>query len=207
MSQRVSADKKQVMTPNMLGAIVLALAFFVLFALSGVSASTTLKETTVSTYMPLPQLFFSLSSASILLIPVALVCMVCALIALLGKQRNVAMMFSIVAFLAFGLFLFLFSREQMNSALYTPLSEALKDAGIKYECHVELYDASNSLLLSQGAEVGLMGDYSLDMPQKSLKFRAKSAYGAKTFEAKLALGTKIAAALFVVLSILLLVVK
>ena len=61
----------------------------------------------------------------------------------------------------------------------------VKDAGIKYECHVELYDASNSLLLSQGAEVGLMGDYSLDMPQKSLKFRAKSAYGAKTFEAKL----------------------
>ena len=68
MSQRVSANKKQAMTPNMLGAIVLALAFFVLFALSGVSASTTLKETTVSTYMPLPQLFFSLSSASILLI-------------------------------------------------------------------------------------------------------------------------------------------
>ena len=133
MSQRVSANKKQAMTPNMLGAIVLALAFFVLFALSGVSASTTLKETTVSTYMPLPQLFFSLSSASILLIPVALVCMVCALIALLGKQRNVAMMFSIVAFLAFGLFLFLFSREQMNSALYTPLSEALKDAGIKFK--------------------------------------------------------------------------
>ena len=133
MSQRVSANKKQAMTPNMLGAIVLALAFFVLFALSGVSASTTLKETTVSTYMPLPQLFFSLSSASILLIPVALVCMVCALIALLGRQRNVAMMFSIVAFLSFGLFLFLFSREQMNSALYTPLSEALKEAGIKFK--------------------------------------------------------------------------
>ena len=61
----------------------------------------------------------------------------------------------------------------------------VKDAGIKYECHVELYDKSGNLLLNDGAEVGLMGDYSLDMPQKSFKFRAKSAYGSKTFEAQL----------------------
>ena len=61
----------------------------------------------------------------------------------------------------------------------------VKDQGIKYDCHVELYDKSGSLLLSDGAEIGLMGDYSLDMPQKSFKFRAKSAYGSKTFEAKL----------------------
>ena len=61
----------------------------------------------------------------------------------------------------------------------------VKDAGIKYDCHVEMYDTSGNLLLSDGAEVGLMGDYSLDMPQKSFKFRAKSAYGSKTFEAKL----------------------
>ena len=133
MSQTVSAARKQAMTPNTLGAILLALAFFVLFALSGVNASTTLKETMVSTYMPLPQLFFSLSSASILLIPVALVCMLCALIAMISRQRNVAMMFSLVAFLSFGLFLIFFSRERMNSALYTPLSEALKDAGVKFK--------------------------------------------------------------------------
>ena len=61
----------------------------------------------------------------------------------------------------------------------------VKNAGIKYDCHVELYDKSNNILLSQGAEIGLMGDYSLDMPQKSFKFRARSVYGAKTFEAKL----------------------
>ena len=133
MSQTVSAARKQAMTPNALGAILLALAFFVLFALSGVNASTTLKETTVSAYMPLPQLFFSLSSASILLIPVALVCMLCALIAMISRQRNVAMMFSLIAFLSFGLFLIFFSRERMNSALYTPLSEALKDAGVKFK--------------------------------------------------------------------------
>ena len=61
----------------------------------------------------------------------------------------------------------------------------VKDKGIKYDCHVELYDASGNILLSEGAEIGLMGDYSLDMPQKSFKFRARSVYGAKTFQAKL----------------------
>lgn len=61
----------------------------------------------------------------------------------------------------------------------------VKDAGIRYECHVEMYDGSGNLLVSQGAEFGLMGDYSLDMPQKSFKFKAKSKYGAKTFAAAL----------------------
>ena len=61
----------------------------------------------------------------------------------------------------------------------------LKDAGVKYECYVEMYDESNNILISQGAEFCLMGAYSLDMPQKSFRFTAKSAYGAKTFEAKL----------------------
>ena len=61
----------------------------------------------------------------------------------------------------------------------------VKDAKIKYECNVEIYDQSGNLLISQGADVSLMGDYSLDMPQKSFKFRAKSKYGAKTFAAKL----------------------
>ncbi len=61
----------------------------------------------------------------------------------------------------------------------------VKDAGIKNECYVELYDDSGTNLISQGACFSLMGDFSLDMPQKSFKFRAKSIYGAKTFAAKL----------------------
>ena len=61
----------------------------------------------------------------------------------------------------------------------------VKEKGIKYECNIELYDDEGELLLSQGGEIGLMGDYSLDMPQKSFKFRAKTLYGAKTFNAKL----------------------
>ena len=61
----------------------------------------------------------------------------------------------------------------------------VKDKGIKYECSIELYDDSGTLLMSQSGEVGLMGDYSLDMPQKSFKFRSRSLYGSKTFQAKL----------------------
>ena len=61
----------------------------------------------------------------------------------------------------------------------------VKTAGIRYECYVEMYDVSGEKLLSQGAEFSLMGDYSLDMPQKSFKFKAKSKYGEKTFEAEL----------------------
>ena len=119
--------------PRKLAALLCALLFLVLFALSGVNASTTLKETTVSTSMRLPKLFFSLSSASILLIPLSLVCMVCALVALFGGQRNVGLMFSLISFVSFGLFLLFFSFEKSNSALYTPLSEALKEAGLKFK--------------------------------------------------------------------------
>ena len=61
----------------------------------------------------------------------------------------------------------------------------VKDSGVRYECYVELYDDSGANLISQGACFSLMGDFSLDMPQKSFKFRAKNLYGAKTFAAKL----------------------
>ncbi len=61
----------------------------------------------------------------------------------------------------------------------------VKDAGFRAECSIEMYDDSGNLLMSQNGEMGLMGDYSLDMPQKSFKFRSKSKYGSKTFNAKL----------------------
>ena len=61
----------------------------------------------------------------------------------------------------------------------------VKDSGVRNECYVEIYDDSGTRLISQGAAFSLMGDFSLDMPQKSFKFRAKSLYGSKTFAAKL----------------------
>ena len=133
MERTLSSGRKNAMTPQMLCAALLALGFLVLFCFSGVHAVTSVKETEVATDMSLPKLFFSLSSASILLIPLSLVTMVCALIALLSRQRNVAMMFSLVSFISFGLFMLFFSMEKMNSALYTPLSDALKEAGVKFK--------------------------------------------------------------------------
>ncbi len=53
------------------------------------------------------------------------------------------------------------------------------------DVHVEFYQLDGTQVLNQDAGFKLMGDYSLDMPQKSMKFRAKSVYGAKTFPAKL----------------------
>ena len=51
--------------------------------------------------------------------------------------------------------------------------------------HVEYYLLDGTQVLSQGVGVSLQGQYSLDMPQKTFKLRAKSLYGAKYFDAKL----------------------
>ena len=51
--------------------------------------------------------------------------------------------------------------------------------------HVEYYLQDGTFMISQDCEFSLMGDFSLDMPQKSMKFRAKSLYGTKYFSASL----------------------
>ena len=107
-------------------AALLALAFIVLFCFSGVTATTTVKDTQAITQMGMPKLLFSLSSASILLIPLALCAMIAAVIALWQNERNVGMLFAGISLVSFALFMVFFAREKANSALYTPLSEALK---------------------------------------------------------------------------------
>ncbi len=48
--------------------------------------------------------------------------------------------------------------------------------------YVELFNhQSGEVYISQGIKMDLMGDYSLDMPQKSFKVRAQAAYGEKYF--------------------------
>nr|MCR5566609.1 CotH kinase family protein [Clostridiales bacterium] len=61
----------------------------------------------------------------------------------------------------------------------------VKNSGVKYESYVEMYDDAGEMIVCQGADISLNGDYSLDMPQKSFKFKAKSKYGEKTFKTKL----------------------
>ena len=62
---------------------------------------------------------------------------------------------------------------------------AVKEASIPYEGYFEYYELDGTQVLSQGIDISLSGAYSLDNPQKSMKIRAKAAYGAKTFEAAL----------------------
>ena len=51
--------------------------------------------------------------------------------------------------------------------------------------YVEIYDLTGSQLISQGVDFSLQGQYSLDLPQKSFKIRAKAEYGQKYFETAL----------------------
>ena len=114
-------------------AAFLALAFIVLFCFAGVTATTTVKDTTVAIQMGMPKLLFSLSSAPLLLIPLALVAAVAAFIAFIQEEKNVGMLFSFVATVAFGLFMVFFSMEEKNSALYTPIAQALELAEVKFK--------------------------------------------------------------------------
>ena len=118
------------MARNKIAALMGAL-FLVLFCLSGVTGTTTVKEVTVSSEMTLPGLFFSLSSASILLIPLAVVAMIAAMVAYFANQRNVGFLFSAIAFVAFAAFIVVFALSKVNAALYPSLSDALKEAGVK----------------------------------------------------------------------------
>ena len=52
-------------------AAILSLAFVVIFCFAGVTATCTVKDVTVSAQMGMPKLLFSLSSAPLLLIPLA----------------------------------------------------------------------------------------------------------------------------------------
>ena len=113
-------------------AALFALAFLVLFCFSGVTATTTVKETTAAIDMPLPQVLFSLSSASILLLPITICAIVAAFIALVQGEENVGMLFAGISFVTFALFMVFFAQEKVNSALYTPLSDALDALDVSF---------------------------------------------------------------------------
>ncbi len=61
----------------------------------------------------------------------------------------------------------------------------VKNSGYRGEGYVEYYLLDGTQVLSQGVEFSLMGDFSLDMPQKSFKLRAKARFGQSTFAAAL----------------------
>ncbi len=61
----------------------------------------------------------------------------------------------------------------------------VKDASIPYEGYMEYYGLDGAQVFSQGINISTAGDFSLDLPQKSFKVRAKAEYGQKTFAAAL----------------------
>ena len=68
----------------------------------------------------------------------------------------------------------------------TPLYRTQKENGVRVDAYAEMFDnKTNETVFSQGVEFGLIGQFSLDMPQKSLKVVAKARYGSKYINGKL----------------------
>jgi len=85
-----------------------------------------------------------------------------------------------------------------QNGMFTPGSNIDKSGGIPFKNaiyreygkierpgHIEMFDLDGKTILDQDMEFALQGQYSLDMPQKTLKVRSKSRYGKKYFDAKL----------------------
>lgn len=114
-------------------AILLAALFLVFFFMSGVTASMTVEETTVTVQQSMGQVLFSLSSASVLLLPVTIATMAIAIIGLINGQRSVGMLFAAISTISLGVFLVAYASENMNNSLYTLLSDALKELDVKFK--------------------------------------------------------------------------
>jgi multiple sugar transport system permease protein len=106
--------------------------FIALFFLSGITADATVSGTLVSTVQPLGAVLFSLSSFSVLLLPISLASMALAFAMLMGKRRAPGMMFAGISTAVFALFMILYANEGINNSLYTILGDQLKELGVKF---------------------------------------------------------------------------
>ena len=62
----------------------------------------------------------------------------------------------------------------------SPLYRVQKENKVRVSAYAEMFEVdTGEVVFSQGVEFGLIGQYSLDMPQKSLKVTAKARYGSK----------------------------
>lgn len=62
----------------------------------------------------------------------------------------------------------------------TPLYRIQKENKVRVSAYAEMFEVdTGETVFSQGVEFGLIGQFSLDMPQKSLKVMAKARYGSK----------------------------
>lgn len=128
-------------------AAVMILLFFILFFMSSVNTGMGAKEVYVEHSFSFASVLFSLSSASVMLMPLSLALMAFALISLLSRRNSPAALFALLATLALGAFLIFYAREKLNTSLYNSLSELLKEAGAKFKKRdIKMIDVSYPLL-------------------------------------------------------------
>jgi multiple sugar transport system permease protein len=113
-------------------AALFAAAFLVVFFLSSITASLTVKEIEATAEVSMGSIVFSLSSPSVLMLPVSLFAMLLALISYLRNNKSAGSLFSLIAALFFLLFMIFYTRETANDSLYRILAEKIKEAGIKF---------------------------------------------------------------------------
>ena len=104
-------------------AALFAAAFLVVFFLSSITASLTVKEIEATAEVSMGSIVFSLSSPSVLMLPVSLFAMLLALISYLRNNKTAGSLFSLIAALFFLLFMIFYTRETANDSLYRILAE------------------------------------------------------------------------------------
>ncbi|MGI6174424.1 MAG: carbohydrate ABC transporter permease [Christensenellales bacterium] len=112
-------------------AIALLLCFTASFSFSGIHASSTAKDTTVTTFASHYYSLYSLSSAPIMLLPIIIMLTIVAFIAFGRNQMNVGFLFVAVMSVLYVLFLVLHCLETRNNSLYTILNEQFEALKIK----------------------------------------------------------------------------
>jgi len=114
-------------------AIMITIALLAAFAFSSVTASTTVKDITISTRVSLLSALYSLSSGATLLLPLFMVLVLLAFISFCGKQTNVGFLFISSAFVIFIVLLIWYSSETRNTSQYTVLEDMLKEQGVRFK--------------------------------------------------------------------------
>jgi len=114
-----------------IAAIILLLFYIAAFCASGVTASCTIKNATMTTEVSHFASLYSLSSAAVLVLPVLILLLFLALVSYLKKQPNIGFLFTVVSLVLYALFLFFYCREDRNSAIYTTLNDMFVEAGMK----------------------------------------------------------------------------
>ena len=66
-----------------------------------------------------------------------------------------------------------------------PVYTLMKEQKVRVSAHAEMFEQTGETVFSQGVQFGIMGQFSLDMPQKTIKVMAKARYGSKYVEGKL----------------------